>query len=170
MNNQLDDLFVHRFEGFTFFIQMIKCDHSFQRRHSSNHRVMTERGWVEAKDLSPGEKIHILARKGGFGPSGDLDTGRILGWLVGDGTVKADRAVLSFFGEEKRKLAPRFAEAVDRKVDGLQKLDRDYRVGVVQVKGRDEARVSSKRVLEVARGYGLLEKKHRISYQILVAS
>ena len=139
-------------------------------RLTDNHRVMTERGWVEAKDLVPGDKIHILARKGGFGTSGDLDTGRILGWLLGDGTVKADRAVLPFFGEEKRELALLFAEMVGRKVEGLQKRDRDYPVGVVEVKGRDEARVPSKRLLEIAREYGLLEDKHRISDEILAAS
>ncbi len=148
----------------------LATEEGYSIRLTDNHRVMTERGWVEAKDLVPGDKIHILARKGGFGTSGDLDTGRILGWLLGDGTIKADRAVLPFFGEEKRELAPLFAEMVDRKVEGLQKLDRDYPVGVVQVKGRDEARVSSKRLLEIAREYGLLEDKHRISDEILAAS
>ena len=151
-------------------VYRLSTEEGYSIRLTGNHRVMTERGWVEAKDLVPGDQIHVLARKGGFGTSGDLDTGRILGWLVGDGTIKADRAVLSFFGEEKRNLAPLFAEAVGRKVEGLQKLDRDYPVGVVQVKGRDEARVSSKRLLQIAKEYGLLEDKHRISDEILAAS
>ena len=151
-------------------VYRLVSEEGYSIRLTGNHRVMTERGWVEAKDLLPGDKIHILARKGGFGTSGDLDIGRILGWLVGDGTVKADRAVLSFFGDEKRKLAPLFAEMVGRKVEGLQKLDRDYPVGVAQVKGRDEARVSSKRLLQIAKEYGLLKDKHRISNEILAAS
>jgi len=151
-------------------VYRLVTEEGYSIRLTGNHRVMTEQGWREVKHLVPGDQIHILARKGGFGTSGDLDTGRILGWLVGDGTIKADRAVLSFFGEEKRKLAPQFAEAVGRKVDGLQKLDRDYPVGVVQIKGRDEARVSSKRLLEIAKEYGLLEEKHRISGRILAAS
>ncbi|MFH0830180.1 MAG: LAGLIDADG family homing endonuclease [Candidatus Aenigmatarchaeota archaeon] len=48
-------------------------------RLTGNHRVMTDRGWVEARDLMPGDRIHILSRKGGFGTKGDLDTGRIAG-------------------------------------------------------------------------------------------
>ena len=139
-------------------------------RLTGNHRVMTDRSWIEARDLVPGDKIHILSRKGGFGTEGDLETGRILGWLVSDGTVKSDRVVLSFFGDEKKKLAPMFAEIVDRKVDGLQKIDRDYEVGVVNVKGRDESRVSSKRLRDVVLEWGLLENKLRIPSQVLAAS
>jgi ribonucleoside-diphosphate reductase alpha chain len=139
-------------------------------RLTGDHRVMTDRGWVEARDLVPGDMIHILSGKGGFGAKGDLDTGRILGWLVGDGTIKPDRVVLSFFGDEKRTLAPMFADMVNRKVEGRQKLDREYNVGVVDVKGRGEARVSSKRLRDVAAEYGLLENKHNIPFQVLAAS
>jgi ribonucleoside-diphosphate reductase alpha chain len=151
-------------------VYRLATEEGYSIRLTDNHRVMTERGWVEAKDLMQGDKVHILARKGGFGRGGDLESGRILGWLIGDGTIKADRAVLPFFGEEKRKIAPLFAEMVSRKVEGLQKLDRDYRVGVVEVKGRDEARVFSKRLLEIVWEYGLAENKHRISDEILASS
>ena len=148
----------------------LRTKEGYSIRLTGNHRVMTGHGWVEAKDLVPGDRLHILRGKGGFGKAGDLDTGRILGWLVGDGTVKSDRIVLSFFGDEKRRLAPMFAEMVNRKVDGLQKLGREYPVGVVQVKGRDEARVSAKRLIGIAEEFGLLTDKHRIPDEILTAS
>jgi len=148
----------------------LRTKEGYSVRLTGNHRVMTERGWVEAKDLVPGDRIHIMRGKGGFGRSGDLDTGRILGWLVGDGTVKSDRVVLSFFGKEKGELAPLFADTVNRNVDGLQKLDRDYPVGVVKVKGRDECRVSSKRLLDIAARFGLKQDKHRIPDEVLAAS
>ena len=77
----------------------------YEIRVTPDHRIMTERGWVPAGDLQPGDEVHVLDRKGGFGSEGSLELGRVLGWLVGDGTVKADRAVLSFWGEE-RELAP----------------------------------------------------------------
>ena len=139
-------------------------------RLTANHKVMTAHGWVEAGKLTPGDKVHILGRKGTFTGKGDAETGKILGWLVGDGTIKKDRAVLSFFGDEKRELAPLFAEMVNKEVQGLQKFDRDYVVGVVNVKGRDEARVSSKRLLEIAKDYGLLENKHQVPDQVLSGS
>jgi len=151
-------------------VYRLMTDEGYSIRLTANHRVMTERGWVEAGKLTDQDKIHILSRKGGFGTRGDLETGRILGWLVGDGTIKKDRVVLSFFGEEKRILAPMFAEIVDRRVEGLQKLDRDYPVGVVEVGGRDEARVSSKRLRDVASEYGLLDNKLSVPFQVLGAS
>ncbi|NWF65181.1 MAG: hypothetical protein HXY38_12845, partial [Chloroflexi bacterium] len=84
----------------------------YELRLTEDHRVMTSRGWVEAGKLQPGERVHILNRKGGFGIQGTLEEGRVLGWLVGDGTVNVVRAVLSFFGSEKQELAPAFAEMV----------------------------------------------------------
>lgn len=132
-------------------------------RATADHRIMTPRGWVELGDLQAGDKIHILNRKGGFGKQGSLELGRVLGWLVGDGTLKADRAVLSFFGEEKRELAPMFATHVNDLVAPMTThTTRTYAVGVVDVADRDEARVQSERLLRLAEEYGLTETKHRV--------
>lgn len=51
-------------------------------RATGDHRVMTARGWVEVLQLEPGDQVHILNRKGGFGQSGSLELGRLLGWLA----------------------------------------------------------------------------------------
>jgi ribonucleoside-diphosphate reductase alpha chain len=129
----------------------------YELRCTWEHRIMTEHGWVEAGKLEPGDKLHILNRKGAFGTEGSLDLGRVLGWLVGDGTVKTDRAVLSFWGDE-RELAPAFREAVDRVVREPL-LDRDYATGVVAVAERNEARVQSARLREIAVECGLVDEK-----------
>ncbi len=129
----------------------------FTLRATENHRIMTTRGWVEAKDLQPGDAVHVLNRKGGFGAEGSLDLGRVLGWLVGDGTVKADRAVLSFWGDE-RELAQPFREAVDAVVRPATRA-RDYATGVVAVAERNEARVQSSRLRELAEEHGLVDEK-----------
>lgn len=134
----------------------------YHLRATANHRIMTPRGWVELQDLKPGDDIHILNRKGGFGVEGSLELGRVLGWLVGDGTLKADRAVLSFFGDEKRELAPIFAGHVNELVAPMTAGSRAYDVGVVDVRGRDEARVQSERLLRLAEAYNLTENKHRV--------
>ena len=89
----------------------VTTEEGYEIRVTPEHRIMTDRGWVPAAELQPGDEVHVLNRKGGFGREGSLDLGRVLGWLVGDGSVKADRAVLSFWGEE-RELAPVFAESV----------------------------------------------------------
>lgn len=130
-------------------------------RATADHRIMTPRGWVELQDLTPGDKIHILNRKGGFGQEGNLELGRVLGWLIGDGTIKQDRAVLSFFGEEKQELAPMFAGYVNELVEPMTATARTYTVGVVDVTGRDEARVHSDRLRQLVADYGLtMGNKH----------
>ena len=96
-------------------------------RATADHRFMTPNGWVEMGDLKSGDKVHILNRKGGFGVEGSLELGRVLGWLVGDGTIKKDEVVLSFFGEEKQELAPMFAGYVNDLVAPLTANNRTYR-------------------------------------------
>ncbi len=98
-----------------------------------------------------------------------MDEGRILGWLVGDGTVNAIRAVLSFFGEEKRELAPLFAQAVTQLVERPGQR-RAYPVGVTEIDERDEARVSSERLNSWAAGHGLLENKHQVPNAVLAGN
>jgi len=142
----------------------------YELRLTEDHRVMTSRGWVEAKDLTPGDRIHILNRKGGFGKTGTLEEGRVLGWLVGDGTVNVVRAVLSFFGDEKRELAPAFAEMVTGLVDKPDQ-GRSYPVGITEVSERDEVRVASDRLRVWADGFGITkENKHFVPAAVFTGS
>ena len=99
----------HVFRTGTKQVYRLQTREGYYVRATADHRIMTSRGWVELGQLQPGDSIHILNRKGGFGIGGSLELGRSLGWLVGDGTIKQDRAVLSFFGDEKQELAPLFA-------------------------------------------------------------
>jgi ribonucleoside-diphosphate reductase alpha chain len=137
----------------------------YSLRATADHRIMTPRGWVELGDLQPGDRIHIVNRGGAFGQEGSLELGRVLGWLIGDGTIKENAAVLSFFGDEKRELAPVFAEYVTELVEPLTSATayrKSYPVGVIDVKGRDEARVYSERLRTLVAPYGLTEKKHQV--------
>jgi ribonucleoside-diphosphate reductase alpha chain len=131
-------------------------------RATGDHRIMTSRGWVELQALEPGDKVNILNRKGGFGVEGSLELGRVLGWTVGDGTIKSDEVVLSFFGEETQELAPVFSQYVNTLVSPLTANNRTYTVGVAAIAGRDEARVGSTRLRSIAQEYGLTETKHRV--------
>ncbi len=127
----------------------------YEVRLTADHRVKTTRGWVPACDLTEGDRIHILDRKGGFGSGGSRRLGTLLGWLVGDGTMKATEVVLSFFGDEKQELAPVFAGLMQEEVDGRQLLDRSYTTNGYDVGGRDEYRVKSARFWRVAEEHGL---------------
>jgi ribonucleotide reductase alpha subunit len=143
-------------------VYRMQTKEGYYLRATADHRVMTARGWVEVQDLQAGDRVHILNQKGGFGAQGTLELGRVLGWIVGDGTVKREQVVLSFFGDEKRELAPAFAGYVNEMVAPLTTRSRTYPVGVTQVVERDEARVSSTRLHAIAAEYGLTEVKHQV--------
>lgn len=141
-------------------------------RATADHRIKTPRGWVPLGELRPGESINLLRHKGGFGGTGTLALGRSLGWLVGDGSLKADRAVLSFFGAEKKALAPLFArhvnEVVSDAADGALATTRP--IGVIDIAGRDEARVQSARLRRIAAAQGLAEDKHQVPETVFTGS
>ncbi|MCB9101701.1 MAG: ribonucleoside-diphosphate reductase [Anaerolineales bacterium] len=139
-------------------------------RATADHRIMTPRGWVALKDLQPGDSVHILSRRGQFGAEGSLELGRVLGWIVGDGTIKQNEAVLSFFGEEKRELAGLFADHVNELVAPLTATARRYEIAPIEIKGRDEARIGSTRLYTLVQQYSLTENKHKVPAEVLRGS
>ncbi|MBI5152539.1 ribonucleoside reductase class II [Candidatus Peregrinibacteria bacterium] len=139
----------------------------FSLKLTANHKIMTKHGWIKAQDLKQDDKIYILNRKGGFGKNGNLATGRILGWYVGDGYLnnkefKKARLVLAFFGEEKYSLAPMFQKMVAELLNN--------KIGIVKIPNRNEVRISSSRLRELAHSYGLNPCKYDIDEKIFTAS
>ncbi|MGQ0650249.1 MAG: LAGLIDADG family homing endonuclease [Gemmatimonadaceae bacterium] len=131
----------------------------YQVRVTGDHRFMTSRGWVEAKDLRQGESLHIVNSGGGFGSEGTAAEGRVLGWIVGDGHITGDTghgAVLGFWGNDRTELAaPSFAADVND-VLGQDPAMARYPVGVVEIPARDMATVSSIRLRAlVAERFGI---------------
>jgi len=63
-------------------VYRLKTREGFTVRLTADHRVMTERGWVAAKDLQPGDQIHIVNRPGAFGREGSWELGLALGRAV----------------------------------------------------------------------------------------
>ena len=143
-------------------VYRLQTKEGYYLRATADHRVMTPYGWAEIGKLEPGDNVHILNRKGGFGAEGSLELGHVLGWLVGDGTLNGDRVVLSFFGEEKRELAPLFADHVNTLVAPLTQRTRAYHIAPTEIVERDEARVSSTRLMTLAEEYGLSTVKHQV--------
>ena len=137
-------------------VYQLTTKEGFEVSLTADHKVLTTEGWKKAGKLATGDKILIANEKGGFGKFGSIEEGQIMGWLVGDGTLKATSAVLSFFGQEKRELAPKFANMVSTLVDGMQILHRDYPVRARYIEERDEARVESARLLRYLIDNGLV--------------
>ncbi|MCL5803189.1 MAG: ATP cone domain-containing protein, partial [Candidatus Thermoplasmatota archaeon] len=151
----------------------IRTKEGFKIRLTRDHLVYSdERGWVSAGDLKTGEKIRILSNEGGFGTSGSLGEGRVLGWLVGDGHINKGpgnkRAVLSFYNTDK-PLAPKFAEYVNDLVrDSV--YNRSYEVGVVNNESRNVSTIASERLKEYAVQIGLGENKLRVPDAVMTGN
>jgi ribonucleoside-diphosphate reductase alpha chain len=134
--------------GFKKVFKM-KTHEGYELNLTENHKVLTTNGWIEARELKKGDEILIQDSKGGFGAEekGTLEQGRVLGWLVGDGTFSSSKgAVLSFFGKE-RAIAPKFAGYVSEIIGD--------KIAVVEIKGRDESRISSTRLQSVVESFGI---------------
>ncbi len=141
----------------------LKTAEGFGLKATGNHRIMTTLGWKELQELQPGDKVHVLNHKGGFGQFGSLELGRVMGWLMGDGTLNmAEGAALMFFGQEQ-ELAPLFAGyveaiAAEQPHHNAFAPTRTYGVGVQTLPERNESRVVSVRLKERMAALGFTNK------------
>jgi len=84
----------------------LSTDEGYVLRLTDNHqvRIVAERtrdrqtyAWIAAGDLRPGQQVvvHDHREAATWAGQGDADQGYLLGLLIGDGTLKDDKAVLS---------------------------------------------------------------------------
>jgi ribonucleoside-diphosphate reductase alpha chain len=156
----------------------LTTEEGYELRLTADHRVMTDDGWVEARNLSPGDSVHIQNRKGAFGQHGSIEEGRVLGWLIGDGHLKSgeERAVLNFYDED--------AEVSDQLAEDVNQIVREpvgnasYEIGVNEVARDDnyrgaaavEQRIRSARLYEIAEEVGLTEEKLQVPDAVMRGS
>ncbi|MBI2405043.1 hypothetical protein HYV22_02585 [Candidatus Gottesmanbacteria bacterium] len=151
-------------------VYRLKTREGYQLRLTHDHKVYTPSGKVEARQLQQGDNI-VLTSGGAFGVHGTLEEGQVLGWLVGDGSMKEDVATLYFYRKEKEELAPRFAAMVSAMVDGEQIVSRSYPVGAQYIEKEDKAVVESVRLWRMAKRYGLShENKYLVPQTICTGS
>lgn len=76
------------------------------RRVARQTRYAQSLEWTAAGDLQPGDQIvlHDHRALGGWDGAGTEAEGYLLGLLVGDGTLKADKAVISVWAPELRQV------------------------------------------------------------------
>ncbi|MFB3888372.1 MAG: ribonucleotide reductase N-terminal alpha domain-containing protein [Candidatus Bathyarchaeia archaeon] len=122
----------------------------FELRLTGNHQVMkvkkltryvTETEWVKANSLKPRDRIVVNNHCGLDDWKGDYTEaeGYLMGLLLGDGTVKEEKVVLSSWGDSNGAQAVRatgysYAQQMPHRSDFQ---------GWVKVKGRDEYRMAT---------------------------
>lgn len=143
-------------------VYRLKTKEGFELRLTKEHKVMTTQGLKEAGTLNKKDKI-LVSTGGYFGVKGTLEEGLVLGWLVGDGSIKKDVATLYFYHEEKKELAPRFGLMVEKMVEGEQISTRAYPISPQYIEEEDKAVIESVRLWRILNRFGL---SHKDKYHI----
>ncbi len=84
----------------------LTCDHQV-RRVAKRTRNLMRTEWVQAQHLQPGDEVVLHNHRAmcGWDGQGTEAEGYLLGLLVGDGVLKADKAVLSVWDERFKAVA-----------------------------------------------------------------
>jgi len=142
----------------------------YEIRLTGDHKVYTPKGKIEAKKLSKGDAI-TLTTGDAFGVTGTVEEGQVLGWLVGDGSMKKDVATLYFYRKEKEELAQHFAHMVSAMVEGEQVVLRTYPIAPQYIEKENKAVIESVRLWRMASRFGLShENKYIVPSSVLAGS
>jgi ribonucleoside-diphosphate reductase alpha chain len=145
------------------------------RRVARKTRYCLEVEWTEAAQLSPGDEIVLHDHRAlqGWAGAGSEAEGYLLGLLIGDGTLKADKAVLSVWAPELKAVgqgavayaATGAAGIVQAAEAAAATLAHRADLGGFQrpVAGRGEARMASAALRDLAFDLGMAPGRKTIT-------
>lgn len=152
----------------------LTADHPV-RRVARKTRYTLQAEWVAAGALQPGDEVllHQHRPMQGWDGAGTEAEGYLLGLLIGDGTLKADKAVISVWAPELRQVAQgapmHAASGADGIVAAAELAARtlphraDFRGFQRLVSGRGERRMASSALRELALRHGLRPGHKRLT-------
>ncbi len=155
-------------------IYRVICNEGYQLKVTANHRILKikkltrykiETEWVEAGNLKAGDKVMVNGHQDFSCWNGKYGEGEgyLIGLLLGDGTLKEDKAVLSNWSDNTsaRDLAYFYAKDMPHRSDfqGWQKVG-----------GRDEYRMALGYLKEVALELGAKPKAKKLTANMEKAS
>ena len=142
----------------------LTADHPV-RRVTRKTRYLVESAWVKAGELQAGDEILLHDQRGleAWEGQGTAAEGYLLGLLIGDGTLKADNAVLSVWAPElkvaggERIQRPASAAAIMNAAEqaiGMLTHRSDFAGWQRPIEGRGEVRMASAPLRDLALAYG----------------
>ncbi len=98
------------------------------------HRIYTEKGWIEAKDLKNEDIVYIQSGQGMFSIDETIgqDMALFLGWLTGDGWLAKDGRVGMVFGKEDVEIISKIIDAGEE-ISGLKAKIHERENGTFQI-------------------------------------
>ncbi len=158
----------------------LETEEGFSLRLTADHRVLcvmratrwtTETTWCAAGDLAPGDCVMLNDHRAAdaWAGAGTMGEGYLLGLLVGDGTLKTDKAVLSIWLPAQAVNAPAAAASgvqgvmAAAQAAALQLPHRADFSGWREVSGRNEFRLSLAALKELALDFGMMPGDKRIT-------
>ena len=144
----------------------LTADHRV-RRVARKTRYCLEVEWTEAAQLQPGDEIVLHDHRAfeGWGGAGTQAEGYLLGLLIGDGTLKADKAVISVWAPELKAVGQGAMAYAASGADGIMQAATaaaatlphraDFKGFQRPVAGRGEARLVSAALWKLAHELGM---------------
>ena len=152
------------------------------RRVARATRHARELEWVPAGELREGDEIVLNDHRAlsGWKGAGTRDEGYVLGLLIGDGSLKEEKAVLSVWAPEIRRAVNGYVDYAHTSAGGIvaaaeaalasMRHRADYRGFQRPIKNRSEARLASVPLRDLAHGWGMRVGAKTITPQMEGAS
>ncbi len=132
-------------------------------------RWTLKKSWIEAGKLVAGDEIVIHDQRGSrWTGNAPAEQGYLLGLLVGDGVVKADKTLLSVWLSERSADGATASNAVMRRAEKALRT-MPHRVdfaGWMKVQGRTELRCGTGALTELAKRFGIVPGHKTITPEI----
>lgn len=122
----------------------------YELKLTDNHKLLTNNGWKEVKDITDNDKISIHKHENySWGSTDDFDKGWLLGNLVGDGTFTEDSAILKYWDKEIE-----ITDYVSSALNKHCKLTKEF----ITKTEKETITYQSKKLKELANSYGIIQR------------